>query len=40
MATKNSQRSVYTYADWNGIGGPKLMGVLNAASARGKKISL
>jgi serine/threonine-protein kinase HipA len=38
MATKNLLRSVYTYADWDSLNGPKLMGVLNATLVRGKEI--
>ncbi len=38
MTTKNSQRSIYTYADWDGIHGPKLLGILHSTLARGKEI--
>ncbi|MEO5600883.1 MAG: HipA domain-containing protein [Cyclobacteriaceae bacterium] len=38
MATKNSQRSIYTYANWDGIDEPKLLGMLHSNLARGNEI--
>jgi len=38
MATTNAQKKVYLYADWIGLEGPQLMGVLNASSIKGKEI--
>jgi serine/threonine-protein kinase HipA len=38
MSKKNNKRYVYVYADWHGLNGPLLMGVLHADLLRGKEI--
>lgn len=38
MVTKKLQRSVYSYADWDSLNGPQLMGVLNSTLVRRKEI--
>ena len=38
MATKNHDRGILVYANWNGLKAPKLMGVLRASQLRGKEI--
>jgi serine/threonine-protein kinase HipA len=32
------QRTIYVYADWEGLGGPTLMGLLRTAPARGREV--
>ena len=34
MATRNTQRSIFVYADWHGLGGPVLMGTLKVTQVR------
>jgi serine/threonine-protein kinase HipA len=38
MSKLSKKRSVYVYADWDGLNGPVLMGILNAELVRGKEI--
>lgn len=34
MAKKNTQRSIFVYADWQGLGGPVLMGILKSTQVK------
>ncbi len=34
----SKKRDIYVYADWVGLNGPQLMGVLHAEQLRGKEI--
>lgn len=38
MSTRNTRRQIYVYADWNGVHGPLLMGMLQAELLRGKEV--
>ena len=38
MSKPSNKRSVYVYADWEGLNVPVLMGILHAELLRGKEI--
>lgn len=38
MVRPNRNREVYVYADWQGLNGPKLMGVIHASYLRAKEV--
>ena len=38
MSKKNERKHIYVYADWRGIDGPLLMGVLSVDVVRGEEV--
>lgn len=38
MAKKKERKHIYVYADWAGIVGPKLMGILAVDVVRGEEV--